>query len=858
MGLFSRVRATATPEPAPSAAQQQALDLIARGNAMEHAGEASGALRLYDDAIRLAPNLARAHLNRGNALLELGDPEAALAAYRNALDRDPAYASAHFNSGNAYWRTGRHADALAAYRNALVHKPDFADAEVASACVLEDLGRRDEAVACYRRALALDPAHAPVHANLGNALHAMGQLAEAAECYRRALAIEPGMAHARRNLGGVLHGLGRFEDAATHFRDAVSRDPLDAGAHAGLGAALTRLGRLDEAVASFERALAIAPGDVAVEVQLGGALRDLRRHGEAIACYRRAIESAPDFAYAHFGLGNAQWAAGNADAALASFRRAVACNPGFAEAHHNLGNVLLTFARHAEAADSYRRALEIRPDFADAHTALGNALIGLRQHEAAAASYGRALAIDPASAEAHRNLGECLYLLGRLDEAQASFRSALRIQPDFAQAQTGLLFTLSHDEATSPEALFAEHCRFGARFETGSDRARHANDADPDRRLRIGFVSADLRDHPVASFLEPLLGHLAVDAAVELHAYHNHPLEDAVTRRLRRHFAHWTTAHGLADDAFARAVEGDRIDVLIDLSGHTGGNRLRAFALKPAPIQASWLGYPGTTGLRGMDYYLADRFFLPTTEFAGQFTEKLVHLPAAAPFLPAAGAPDVNALPALANGHVTFGSFNRLSKLRPPVIALWSRLLRALPDSRLLLGGMPPDNQHQFLVDWFAREGIAGNRLAFHPMYDTPAYLALHHQVDLCLDTFPYSGGTTTAHALWMGVPTLSLAGRTPPGRHGATILGHVGLDAFVAHDAEDFERKALGWAANVAALADVRGALRARCAASVVQRPDLIAAGLVRALRIMWQRWCAGLPPEAFETQPDGETEDS
>jgi hypothetical protein len=298
----------------------------------------------------------------------------------------------------------------------------------------------------------------------------------------------------------------------------------------------------------------------------------------------------------------------------------------------------------------------------------------------------------------------------------------------------------------------------------------------------------------------------------------------------------------------AQQIRADGIDILIDLSGHTRNNRLLTFARKPAPIQASWIGYPGTTGLQAMDYYLADRFLLPPGLFDGQFTEKIVRLPGTAPFCPAQESPPVNALPALTNGCITFGSFNRLNKITRPVVALWSRLMSAVPGSKMLMGAMPEGDDHSGLIDWFAREGIARERLSFHPRSGIAAYLELHHQVDICLDTFPYNGGTTTLHAIWMGVPTLTLAGGTVPARQGAALLGHVGLEEFVAQDAADFVRKGLRWTGDVAALAELRSGLRERFAHSALGRPELIAAGLESALRTMWQRWCAGLPPESFD----------
>ncbi len=395
-----------------------------------------------------------------------------------------------------------------------------------------------------------------------------------------------------------------------------------------------------------------------------------------------------------------------------------------------------------------------------------------------------------------------------------------------------------------------EHCAFGEKFEAPlrASWPRHSNVRDPARCLQIGFVSGDLREHAVASFVEPLLARLAESAALSLHAYYNHATEDSVTARLRTHFRHWHRIVGLSDAALAERITSDRIDILIDLSGHTAENRLLTFARKPAPVQVSWIGYPGTTGLKAMDYYLADRHFLPPGTFDSQFTEKLVYLPANAPFLLDAIAPAVNALPALRNGYVTFASFNRLNKLRPQVIALWSRLLRSLPEARMVLGGMPSEAASNPLIDWFAREGIVRERFSLHPRCDIAAYLALHHQVDMCLDTFPYTGGTTTTYALWMGVPTLTLAGHTPPGRQGAAILGHVGLEAFVAKNADDFQRRGEYWANDLSALSAVRSGLRQRIEHSLLSQPEVIAAGLECALRTMWQRWCAGLPPESID----------
>jgi predicted O-linked N-acetylglucosamine transferase (SPINDLY family) len=314
----------------------------------------------------------------------------------------------------------------------------------------------------------------------------------------------------------------------------------------------------------------------------------------------------------------------------------------------------------------------------------------------------------------------------------------------------------------------------------------------------------------------------------------------------------WNSVSALPDRQMARKVMDDRIDILLDLSGHTSLNRLRVFARKPAPIQISWMGYPGTTGLRAMDYYLADRHWLAPGQFDRHFTEKLVYLPAGAPFQPDPAAPPIAALPALHHGHLTFASFNRIGKINAATVALWSQLLVALPASSMLIAGIPPASRQSVrLIEWFAAQGVSAARLKFHPRCNMDAYLALHHEVDICLDTFPYSGGTTTYHALWMGVPTLTVAGLTPASRQGAAIFEHLDLPGFIAADSAEFLAKGLHWAHRLPALAAVRAGLRERALSSSVCDPQVIVGAFISATRHMWSRWCNGLEPESFEVDP-------
>lgn len=337
---------------------------------------------------------------------------------------------------------------------------------------------------------------------------------------------------------------------------------------------------------------------------------------------------------------------------------------------------------------------------------------------------------------------------------------------------------------------------------------------------------------------------------MELYAYYTHTLNDATSERLRGHLDHWRGVSMLGDAELEQLVRADGIDILFDLSGHTSFNRLPAFARRMAPVQVSWMGYPGTTGVTAMDYVLADRKFLPHGRFDHLFTEKLVQLPLSVPFVPHADAPDVAPLPALENGHITFGSFNRLSKINRQVVGAWAALLRAVPDARLLVAGMPAGDGRGQLLSWLEDEGIAPHRLELHARAPMNEYLALHNRVDLALDTFPYTGGTTTMHAGWMGVPTLTLAGGTVPGRQSASFLEHSGLAHFIASDVADFVARGTAICADLPALAAIRSGLRGYFMLPGSDTMTRVADGVEHALRLMWRRWCQGLPPQSFEVQ--------
>ncbi|WP_426110107.1 tetratricopeptide repeat protein [Massilia sp. PWRC2] len=571
---------------------------------------------------------------------------------------------------------------------------------------------------------------------------------------------------------------------------------------------------------------------------------------EAGLLAQQLTEQYPDWGFGYKALGIALQSQSQVGAAVEAMAHSVRLLPDDAEVHNNYGLTLTGLRRAAEAEQVLRRALALAPDYAEAHNNLAIALLDQGKLAAAELSLQRALQRKPDYIKAHNNLAMVLQAQGRLGEAVSAYRRTLALHPLYADAHSNMLFCLSQMEEIDTASLQAEHGAYAERFEAPlrPHWPQHTNRRDSERVLRIGIVSGDLRDHPVAAFCEPVLAVLAQRPGLQLHAYSNHPVEDAVTARLKHHFAHWTTIAGSADAVVAARIEQDGIDILIDLAGHTAHNRLPVFARKPAPLQASWIGYPGSTGLAAMDYYLTDPFMLPPGQFDHQFSEKLLHLPVSAPFLPSPLSPAVNRLPASDNGYLTFGSFNRPSKLSAAVVALWSRVLRALPAARMLLASMPADGSNDALAAQFALNGIARQRLDFYPRADMASYLALHQRVDICLDTFPYSGGTTTLHALYMGVPTVTLLGSTAAGCQGASIMRHSGLPQLIADDADDFVAIAVAQANDLAALATIRAQLRGCFTTPSSSTMDGIALGLELALRAIWQRWCAQQAPAPLQ----------
>ena len=602
---------------------------------------------------------------------------------------------------------------------------------------------------------------------------------------------------------------------------------------------------MEEARASFRSALEVKPDYADAYNSLGNTYYKAMELDRAIDCFHKALEIKPDFGVVHTNLGVALLDLGRLEEAEASLRRALEVGPIFAETYSSLGITLQDLGRLAEAEASFRNSLKVRPDYAEAHNNLGNTLNLQGRLEEAADCYRMALELKPDYAEAYNNLGCALKDLGRLDEAEVSYRQALEIWPDYDSARSNLLFTISYMARHLPSSVHSRDAyaygeRVAAKVPT---RYRNWLVEPRPERLRVGVVSGDLRDHPVGYFMEGLLAHLD-PSRIELVAYASDCKTTQLTARIKPYFSAWRSLLGLSDEAAAALIRADGIHILLDLAGHSAKNRLPLFAWKPAPVQATWLGYWATTGVAEIDYIIADATGVPPGN-EGQFTEKVWRLPDTRMcFTPPREAPEVSPLPALDDPEqiATFGCFQILPKVNDETLALWGRVFRALPGAKLRW------QCNQFCdrgmvtrtLERLAMHGIASSRVRLFGKTSYEEYLAAYAEVDAILDTFPFPGGTTTCEALWMGVPTLTLSGGSLLARQGTSFLTAAGLGEWTADSEDDFVDKAVSLVGTTEALvklAALRGGLRQQVAASPLFDCERFAKNWEEAMQEMWNK---------------------
>ncbi|MEZ5278015.1 MAG: tetratricopeptide repeat protein [Opitutaceae bacterium] len=630
-----------------------------------------------------------------------------------------------------------------------------------------------------------------------------GRMDEAERLLRRAHRLDRQSTACEKKLAIVLLAKNNPVEAEKHLRAVLTRDRGDLEALTRLGEALRLQGRAGEAVSILRESAALHPDSAEVQNNLGLALKDSGSYEEAAACFRRSSDLNPKADAPHNNLGIVLKETGDLDRAIACYWKALELNPRSHLALNNLGN-----------------ALKEKGDFLKAKTA-----------------FEKAIEITPTYAVAHNNLGTVFNELGDAASALAAFERAILLRPGYHHALSNRLLTLNYGGTLDGRSLIEEHLEVGRQFEAPFARGRrpHPNPRDPDRRLRIGYVSGDFRDHPVARFIEPVLSRHD-RTQFEVFAYSNHRLEDGISADLKSVVDHWIPVWALNDEAMADRIRGDGIDILVDLSGHTAHNRLLVFARKPAPIQVSMIGYMQTTGLTSIDFRVTDHAIDPEADGGSSGSEKLLRLRhGAATYRPPECCPEVNPLPALSNGFITFGSFNNLAKATPEAIHAWVAILKRLPTARMLIVGRSGHSVGQIMQD----QGIAADRLDLIDRLPLEGYLALHHRVDLLLDTFPYNGGTTNLNAIWMGVPFVSLAGSSTVARTGPSLLRVIGLEDLAATNKDDYIERAVAAASNLDQLSAWRPVLRLRVEPLLGDGTEFTRE-LETQLLAVWREWCA------------------
>jgi protein O-GlcNAc transferase len=784
--------------------------------------------------IQQAFDLALQHHNAGR-------PQEAENLCRQILAQQPANFAAMHLLGVIARQTGRVDLAIDLLRRAVTLNPNSPEAHTNLGNALRDKGQLDESIASHRRAISLNPDIPETHNNLANALKISGQFDEAIASYRHAIALRPNYADAHSNLGSALKDNGQLTEAIAAFRRAIQLNPNLPQAHSNLGSALKDNGQLDEAIAAHRHAIALRLGYAEAHSNLGNALKDHGQLEEAIAAYRKAVALQPNFVEAHTNLGNALRDMGLLDEAIAACWLAIALNPNLPEPHSNLGNALRDKGQLDQAIAAFHRAIAIRPNYSEAHNNLGNALRDNGRLDEAVAAFHRAIAARPNYAEAHNNLGNALKDKGELNDAVAAYRRAIALRPNYAQAHSNLVFALYYHAGDNPSAIAAELADWNRQH---AHPLRplvlpHQNSLDLDRPLRIGYVSADFRHHSVSYFLLPLFRHHD-HGAHRIICYSDVAREDAMTDHLRACTDEWHKIVGFSDERVADKIGQDKIDILVDLAGHSKGNRLRVFAQKPAPVQITYLGFPGSTGLPEIDYRLTDPFADPVGQTESLHTEKLWRLPTCNwCYAEPEDAPEVR--PSRPEAPVCFGSFNNFAKASPAVIDLWAAILTAVPSSRLIIKsrGLGEQSIRQKISGHFESRGIQPDRLEIRGSEpDVRSHLQVYNQMDIALDTFPYHGTTTTCEALWMGVPVVSLAGKSHVSRVGVSLLNAVGLPDLVAQSAQEYVSIAVQLASDLPRLADLRRTLRARMRASPLMDAPKFARNIEAAYRQMWQTW--------------------
>lgn len=678
---------------------------------------------------------------------------------------------------------------------------------------------------------------------MANSYYQSGHIKLAENVYNKILKIDPEHPDSLHMAGDIARQNGKYDLAANFIKSAIRIGPAKAAYHISLGNVLLDLERRDEAVFSYKNALALNLDNADLLNNLGNKLKSLGELDKAASCYRSAVKIKPDYAEVYYNLGILLAEQGKPEEAVLNFRTALEIKPDFAGTYIALGNALSSQGMPKEAVLWFRKGINLQPNNVAAYNNMGNALHNQDKLDEAIACYGKALEIDPKMAATLNNMGLLLQDQGRLKEAGKYFRRALKIDPNLVKAYSNFLLSLLYDSEYDPDHIFSEHKKWNDLYGHPSMKrpAPYINSPKQARRLRIGYVSPDFRNHSCAWFLEPLLEFHNRDK-VEIFCYGEVKKGDGVTARIRRLSNSWYCTQGISDMEVVKQIRSDSIDILVDLAGHTKGNRLPVFARKPAPVQMTWLGYNFTTGLEAIDYRLSDNWLTPL-KGRERFSEKLYNLTRCSlVYRPPEKTPEP-VEPALeSNEHITFGSFNNLSKVSSSTIALWARVLNETPGSKLVLKARQSRDfgSRERILRIFGEQRISANRVIFKGYASsTFEHLAHYHEIDLALDTFPYNGVTTTCEALWMGVPVITLSGNHTVSRWGLSLLAAVGLEGLAAKREDEYIAIIKSLVYSRRRLKALKTGMRDRLISSPLCDAKGFADAVEEAFGTMWKRWC-------------------
>jgi protein O-GlcNAc transferase len=838
------------------------------------------AFAAYDEALSLNPGLAEAWLGRGNAFTELRRYDEALAAYDKSLALKPGLAEAWLARGNIFTALKRHDEAFAAYEKALALKADLAEAWLGRGNIFAELRRYDEAFAAYDKALALKPDLEGAWLGRGNVFTELKRYDDALAAYDKALALKADLAEVWLGLGNLFFELRRYDEALAAYDKALVLRPDSEGAWLGRGNVFTELKRYDDALAAYDKALALKADSAEAWLGLGNVFVELRRYDEALAAYDKALARRPGLAESWLGRGNVFYELRRYDEALAAYDKALALKPGSAEAWLGRGNIFNELRRYDEALAAYDKALARRPGLAESWFGRGNVCYGLRRYDEALAAYDKALALKPGLAEAWLGRGNTFNELRRYDEAFAAYDKAMALKPELVGAEGSRLHSKmqvcnwegfesdcnhligsvrNNKKNTDPFAFLSINSSVEDQYNCASMwvSKQHPPANQPlwngeiykHDKIRIGYVSADLREHPVGYLIAGVF-ECCNRSQFELTAISIGPNDNSEMRqRLEGCFDNFVDAAAdLNPDDIAKKIREAEIDIVVDLNGFTQNARTAIFARRPAPIQVNYLGYPGTMGAGYIDYIIGDPIVIPRSQ-QGSYREKVVYLPPS--YMPHDDRGRIISDRAFARREFglpeqgfVFCCFNNAYKLNPDIFRLWMRLLKAVDASVLWLSensGTAADNLRKEAVG----AGVNPERIVFAKRLPSSAdHLARHRLADLFLDTLPYNAHTTASDALWAGLPVLTQIGNTFAGRVAASLLNAINLPGLITETPEEYERLAIDLAMHPEKLAAIKHKLTENRLTSPLFDTRLFTKHIESAYIAMYERHQAGLAP--------------